>query len=144
MKKFQQGSLVLKKSTHEFIRIYQNSEESGYVSCHNHNSNNIEKLSIHDIEPISVDSEESKWIGVNELNIPMNKYNTTISLDSTNVDYYKDYLEKNSEFLEEDCKKCKYIHEIQYLLKGYTMLYFEIMDKKRSSTQKDELYYAKN
>ena len=38
-------------------------------------------------------------------------------------------------YLEEDYKKCKYIHEIQHLLKGYTMLHFEIMDKKRSSTQ---------
>ncbi len=135
MKKFQQGSLALKKSTHEFIRIYKNSEESGYVCCHNHNSNNIEKLSLHDIEPISVDSEESKWIGMYELNIPMNKYNTTILLKRTNEAYYKDYLEKNSESLEEDYKKCKYIHEIQHLLKGYTMLHFEIMDKKRSSTQ---------
>lgn len=128
MKNYQHGSLALKKTTHEFIRI-SNPKESYFVRCLNLNTLISETLSLKDIQPISVNSIESELIGISKSNDPMNIYNTDIVLKPTNPEHYKKVLNNTLDIDQEELEQCKYIHEVQELVKGYSMLYFEILDE---------------
>lgn len=59
----------------------------------------------------------------------MNIFNTNIVLKPTNPEHYKKVLNNMLDIDQEELEQCKYIHEVQELVKGYSMLYFEILDE---------------